>query len=297
MRKLFIAGNWKMNLDRAKSVELVRGLADAFRTTTNVDVAVCPPAVYLSEVAGALQGSSIGLGAQNVYSKPDGAFTGELSCPMLKDVGCSYVILGHSERRAIFGETDAQINEKLHAVLAAGLTPIVCVGETLEEREAGRTAEVVRSQCRGSLAGLSETQMRATVLAYEPVWAIGTGRTATPDQAEEVHRDIRELLATMFSSETSQQIIIQYGGSVKADNALELLATEYRWGTRRWSILESRFLLRDRSSCFGCQEVNIEVIRSSTESSQSRSPTVCARAKQRITISIKPLTNWNSLIG
>ena len=115
MRKLFIAGNWKMNLDRAKSVELVRGLADAFRTTTNVDVAVCPPAVYLSEVAGALQGSSIGLGAQNVYSKPDGAFTGELSCPMLKDVGCRYVILGHSERRAIFGETDAQINEKLHA--------------------------------------------------------------------------------------------------------------------------------------------------------------------------------------
>jgi triosephosphate isomerase len=224
VRKLFIAGNWKMNLDRAKSVELVRGLADAFRTTTNVDVAVCPPAVYLSEVAGTLQGSSIGLGAQNVYSKPDGAFTGELSCPMLKDVGCRYVILGHSERRAIFGETDAQINEKLHAVLAAGLTPIVCVGETLEEREAGRTAEVVRSQCRGSLAGLSETQMRATVLAYEPVWAIGTGRTATPDQAEEVHRDIRELLATMFSSETSQQIIIQYGGSVKADNALELLS-------------------------------------------------------------------------
>jgi triosephosphate isomerase len=143
---------------------------------------------------------------------------------MLKDVGCRYVILGHSERRAIFGETDAQINEKLHAVLAAGLTPIVCVGETLAEREAGRTAEVVRSQCRGSLAGLSETQMRATVLAYEPVWAIGTGRTATPDQAEEVHRDIRELLATMFSSETSQQIIIQYGGSVKADNALELLS-------------------------------------------------------------------------
>jgi triosephosphate isomerase len=219
VRKLFIAGNWKMNLDRAKSVDLVRGLADAFRTTTNVDIAVCPPAVYLSEVAGALQGSSIGLGAQNVYSKP-----GELSCPMLKDVGCRYVILGHSERRAIFGETDAQINEKLHAVLAAGLIPIVCVGETLEEREAGRTAEVVRGQCRGSLAGLSETQMRATVLAYEPVWAIGTGRTATPDQAEEVHRDIRELLATMFSSETSQQVIIQYGGSVKADNALELLS-------------------------------------------------------------------------
>jgi triosephosphate isomerase len=134
------------------------------------------------------------------------------------------VILGHSERRAIFGETDAQINEKLHAVLAAGLTPIVCVGETLAEREAGRTAEVVRGQCRGSLAGLTDEQMLATVLAYEPVWAIGTGKTATPDQAEEVHRDIRELLGTMFKQATSQRVIIQYGGSVKADNALELLS-------------------------------------------------------------------------
>ena len=143
---------------------------------------------------------------------------------MLKDVGCRYVILGHSERRAIFGETDAQINEKLHAVLAAGLTPIVCVGETLAEREAGRTNEVVRGQCRGSLAGLTDEQMLATVLAYEPVWAIGTGKTATPDQAEEVHRDIRELLGTMFKAATSQRVIIQYGGSVKADNALELLS-------------------------------------------------------------------------
>ncbi len=213
-----------MNLDRTKSLELVRGLADTFRSIANVDIAVCPPAVYLSDVGTALQGSSIGLGAQNVYSKPDGAFTGELSCGMLKDVGCRYVILGHSERRAIFGETDAQINEKLHAVLAAGLTPIVCVGETLAEREAGRTAEVVRGQCRGSLAGLTDEQMLATVLAYEPVWAIGTGKTATPDQAEEVHRDIRELLGTMFTPATSQRVIIQYGGSVKADNALELLS-------------------------------------------------------------------------
>jgi triosephosphate isomerase len=226
VRKLFIAGNWKMNLDRTKSLELVRGLADTFRSIANVDIAVCPPAVYLSDVGTALQGSSIGLGAQNVYSKPDGAFTGELSCGMLKDVGCRYVILGHSERRAIFGETDAQINEKLHAVLAAGLTPIVCVGETLAEREAGRTAEVVRGQCRGSLAGLTDEQMLATVLAYEPVWAIGTGKTATPDQAEEVHRDIRELLGTMFTPATSQRVIIQYGGSVKADNALELLSQQ-----------------------------------------------------------------------
>jgi triosephosphate isomerase len=143
---------------------------------------------------------------------------------MLTDVGCQYVILGHSERRAIFGETDQMVNEKLHAVLAAGLTPIVCVGETLEQREAGQTEQVVRSQSRNSLAGLTHEQMLKTVVAYEPVWAIGTGKTATPAQAEEVHKDIRELLGSLFSNETSQKVIILYGGSVKADNALELLS-------------------------------------------------------------------------
>jgi triosephosphate isomerase len=172
----------------------------------------------------ALHGSNIGLGAQNAYSQPEGAYTGEVSCAMLKDVGCQYVILGHSERRAIFGETDQMVNEKLHAVLAAGLTPIVCVGETLEQREAGQTEQVVRSQCSGSLHGLTDEQMLKTVLAYEPVWAIGTGKTATPAQAEEVHHGIRTLLANLFSNETSQKVIILYGGSVKADNALELLS-------------------------------------------------------------------------
>ena len=224
MRRLFIAGNWKMNLNRGQSLSLVQSLAESLRGVSEVDIAVCPPAVYLGELGKALHATNIGLGAQNVNSKAEGAYTGEISCSMLKDVGCRYVILGHSERRAIYGETDSMVNEKLHAVLAAGLTPIVCVGETLEQREAGQTQQVVRSQCLGSLAGLTEDQMLKTVLAYEPVWAIGTGKTASPAQAEEVHRDIRSLLEAQFSVGTAQKVIVLYGGSVKADNALELLS-------------------------------------------------------------------------
>ncbi|MFZ4468887.1 MAG: triose-phosphate isomerase [Pirellula sp.] len=224
MRRLFIAGNWKMNLNRGQSLSLVQSLVESLRGVSDVDIAVCPPAVYLGELGKALHATNIGLGAQNVNSKSEGAYTGEISCSMLKDVGCRYVILGHSERRAIYGETDSMVNEKLHAVLAAGLTPIVCVGETLEQREAGQTQQVVRSQCIGSLAGLTEDQMLKTVLAYEPVWAIGTGKTASPAQAEEVHKDIRALLETQFSAGTAQKIIVLYGGSVKADNAQELLS-------------------------------------------------------------------------
>jgi len=224
VRRLFIAGNWKMNLNRGQSLSLVQSLAESLRGVSEVDIAVCPPAVYLGELGKALHATNIGLGAQNVNSKAEGAYTGEISCSMLKDVGCRYVILGHSERRAIYGETDSMVNEKLHAVLAAGLTPIVCVGETLEQREAGQTQQVVRSQCLGSLAGLTEDQMLKTVLAYEPVWAIGTGKTASPAQAEEVHKDIRSLLEAQFSVGTAQKVIVLYGGSVKADNALELLS-------------------------------------------------------------------------
>lgn len=224
MRRLFIAGNWKMNLNRGQSLSLVQSLVESLRGVSDVDIAVCPPAVYLGELGKALHATNIGLGAQNVNSKTEGAYTGEISCSMLKDVGCRYVILGHSERRAIYGETDSMVNEKLHAVLAAGLTPIVCVGETLEQREAGQTQQVVRSQCMGSLAGLTEDQMLKTVLAYEPVWAIGTGKTASPAQAEEVHKDIRSLLETQFSVGIAQKIIVLYGGSVKADNAQELLS-------------------------------------------------------------------------
>lgn len=213
-----------MNLLGASSQALLAQLIDALAGMECVDIAVCPPSVYLSQAARSLTGSSIGLGAQNVSCYPEGAFTGEISCAMLLDVGCRYVILGHSERRTGFGETDSVVNEKLKAVLASGLVPIVCVGETLQEREAGRTLEVVHAQCSGSLAGLSSEHIARTVLAYEPVWAIGTGKTATPEQAEEVHREIRQLLANMFSPEVAQKVIIQYGGSVKAEGAHEILA-------------------------------------------------------------------------
>ena len=213
-----------MNLLRDSSVALVHQLMDQFHSSSNVDVAVCPPSVYLHDVGAAIRGSVIQLGAQNVYHATEGAFTGEVSCAMLKDLGCSYVILGHSERRAIFGETDLDVNTKLKAVLKSELIPIVCVGETLAQREAGSTQSVVRGQCTHSLTGLTAEQMTRTVLAYEPVWAIGTGKTATPAQAEEVHADIRQLLQSMFDSSVANSVIIQYGGSVKADNANELLS-------------------------------------------------------------------------
>ena len=223
MRKFFIAGNWKMNLLRESSVALVRQVSQAVGDSSQVDVAVCPPSIYLADVAAAAEGTKVGVGSQNAYFAADGAFTGEVSCAMLQDVGCKYVILGHSERRTLFGETDALVNQKLKAVLASGLIPIVCIGETLEEREAGQTNQVVHTQCKGSLAGLSGEEMAKTVLAYEPVWAIGTGKTATPAQAEEVHAGIRNLLTELFGEQVANQVVIQYGGSVKADNALELL--------------------------------------------------------------------------
>jgi triosephosphate isomerase len=224
VRRFFIAGNWKMNLLQESSIALAQALKSQLQPLANVDVAVCPPSLYLPAVASALQGSSIRWGAQNMYHQHEGAYTGEISGKMLCDIGCRYVILGHSERRALMGETDAMVNQKLVAALEVGLTPIVCIGETLDQREAGQTQTVVRGQCRGSLAGLSDEQMSKTVLAYEPVWAIGTGKTATPDQAEEVHADIRSLLGELFGANCAARVIIQYGGSVKADNARELLS-------------------------------------------------------------------------
>ncbi len=223
MRKKFIAGNWKMNLNRSDAVALAGGLASQLGTSDDVDVAVCPPSVYLDAVREAISGSQVALGAQNMYHEASGAFTGEISAGMLLDVGCKYVILGHSERRHILGETDAAINLKVVAALAAGLLPIVCVGETLEEREGGRTQSVVKGQVEGSLAGLTAAQMQQTVIAYEPVWAIGTGKVATPAQAEEVHADLRSLLETVYNSEVAAAVRIQYGGSVKPGNAAELL--------------------------------------------------------------------------
>lgn len=224
MRKPLIAGNWKMNMLRETSVALIHQLLEKSKPSDKVEVAVCPPSVYLHDVGAALRGSHIALGAQNMYHTEEGAYTGEISGKMLKDLGCRYVILGHSERRQLMGETDAQVNQKVHSALKVGLIPIVCVGETLEQREAGQTTNVVRTQTEGSLAGLTSEQAAGIVLAYEPVWAIGTGKTATPAQAEEVHADIRALLTKLFGADTAQKIRIQYGGSVKADNAKELLS-------------------------------------------------------------------------
>lgn len=224
MRPLFIAGNWKMN---PSSTQAAVALAEAVKVglgqAADVRVAICPPSVFLGAVDTVLSGSPIGLGAQNMHWKPDGAYTGELSGAMLQDAGCTHVIIGHSERRHGLGETDAQVNAKLHAALAVGLIPIVCIGETLQERQADQTDDVVTGQLTGSLAGLSDEQMAGVVLAYEPVWAIGTGLTATPAQAQAVHEYIRTWLAKLFGAATAARIVVQYGGSVKPDNAGDLL--------------------------------------------------------------------------
>lgn len=208
-------------LEEAKA--LVEDLKGRVQDVKNVEVVVCPPFISLMAVRDAIAGSIIQLGAQNVYWEKSGAFTAEVSAPMLKSVGCTYVIIGHSERRTYFGETDNTVNKRIFAALAEGLKPIVCVGETLEEREAGKTFDVIRRQMTGGLANLSQEQMIPIVIAYEPVWAIGTGKTATPDQAQEVHAFIRKLLAELFGDVTAEATRIQYGGSVKADNASELM--------------------------------------------------------------------------
>jgi triosephosphate isomerase len=224
MRRPFIAGNWKMHLDRAGVIALATGIAQRAAEFPGVDIAVCPPFVYLDAVATAIAGSPVALGAQNMHHATQGAFTGEVSPTMLVNLGCKYVILGHSERRAIFGESSADINKKTHAAFAAGLIPIVCVGEQLAEREANRTLEVVREQFEGSLAGLSPEQIERMVIAYEPVWAIGTGKVATPEQAEQVHADLRKMIEGRYNTGVAERVRIQYGGSVKPDNARALLS-------------------------------------------------------------------------
>ncbi len=224
MRKPFIAGNWKMNTSRHSAVDLATGLAQELRDIENVDVAICPPFVYLGAVARALNSSNIALGAQDVYFEPNGAYTGEISCQMLKDVGCTYVIIGHSERRHVIGETDELINKKLSAAIIGGLLPILCVGELLEERQADKTEAVVTRQIKAGLAGLHSDKVLAVTIAYEPVWAIGTGVTATAEQAQEVHAMIRRLLADMYDKSVAQEIRIQYGGSAKPANTAELMA-------------------------------------------------------------------------
>ena len=226
MRKVIIAGNWKLNKTALEAIALVTGFKRDLGDITEVDIVVCPPFVALSDAREVLTDSNIGLGAQNVYWEDSGAFTGEVSAPMLKDVGAQYVIIGHSERRQFFGETNQTVNKRIKSALKWGLTPIVCVGETLQEREANKTFSVIQQQCEESLAQFTVKEMEKMVLAYEPVWAIGTGKTATPQQAQEVHKFIRGILAKMFGSETAANIRIQYGGSVKPENTAELIAQE-----------------------------------------------------------------------
>ncbi len=225
MRKPFVAGNWKMNTDSHSGVALAKAVVDKASglAGSSVDVAVIPPFVYLPAVGAAISSSGVALGAQDVYFEAKGAFTGEISAAMLKDVGCTYVLCGHSERRHVLGESDALINKKVAASISGGLLPILCVGELLAERDASQTEQVVEKQTRAGLAGLSAEKIGAVTIAYEPVWAIGTGRTATPQQAQEVHAFIRKLLSQMYDKSVARDMRILYGGSVKADNAEELM--------------------------------------------------------------------------
>lgn len=225
MRKPFVAGNWKMNTDSRTGVELAENIASGSIEIAgqSVTVAVCPPFVYLQSVAKALSSTNIGVGAQDVYFEPKGAFTGEVSPSMLKDVGCSYCLCGHSERRHVIGESDELINKKVNAAVSSGLLPILCVGELLEEREASQTNDVVTRHVKEGLAGLSAEKLQAVTIAYEPVWAIGTGLTASPNQAQEVHDFIRKLLAQIYDETMAEEIRILYGGSVKPDNAAQLM--------------------------------------------------------------------------
>lgn len=224
MRKTIIAGNWKMNKTIADAVALIEDLKKVLPAAPKADVVVCPVFTALKSVSDAAKGSAIKVGGQDLYWEKSGAFTGEISWDMLKDAGCDYVIIGHSERRQFFGETDETVNKKTKAALANGLIPIVCVGEMLEDREAGDTEKVVEAQVRGGLVDISAEDMEKIVIAYEPVWAIGTGKVATPQQAQDVHAFTRGILADMFSAEVADKVRIQYGGSMKAENAKELLS-------------------------------------------------------------------------
>ena len=223
MRKPFVAGNWKMHTTSSEVESLLGSLKSLLADVDGVDVAVCPPFPYLSLASRLLGGCRIRVGAQNMYWEEKGAYTGEVSALMLKDVGCDLVILGHSERRHVFGETNAMVHRKIRKALEVGLHPIVCVGERLEEREAGKTEQVVQTQVEGCLEGLSSQEMERITLAYEPVWAIGTGKTATPEQAQEVHRLIRVWLGRVFGEGVAERVRIQYGGSVKPENAKDLI--------------------------------------------------------------------------
>ena len=223
MRVPVIAGNWKMHKTTSEARALARSVKVGAEGVTHCQVVLAPPFTALTTVAQEIRVTPIALAAQNVHHEPKGAFTGEVSIPMLEDAGCGMVILGHSERRQYFGETDESLNRKLLAVLKSSLQAIVCVGETLAEREAGRYHQVITQQLAGGLSGLTRTGLSRIILAYEPVWAIGTGRTATPETAQEVHAAIRDWLTQNFGAEAAQEVRILYGGSVKPENISELM--------------------------------------------------------------------------
>jgi len=224
MRKKVVAGNWKMNMDLDSGVALVKALRERLQDIRKCRVIFCPPFPLLKPISDLLEGSAFGLGAQNVHWEEKGAFTGEVSAAMLLSVGAKYVIIGHSERRKYFGETDETVNRKLKRALASGLNPIVCIGETLQQRESGQTKTVIRTQLERGLRGFTKEDLLKVIVAYEPVWAIGTGRNATPEQAVEVHQHIRSLLAEWHDADLADRLIIQYGGSVNEKNAEALLS-------------------------------------------------------------------------
>ncbi len=224
MRKKIVAGNWKMNKTAAGAAELAAGVKAALGVFDAVECVLCPPFTSLAAVAGVVRGTPIGLGAQNVHGEKAGAFTGEVAADMLVEAGCTHVLVGHSERRQYFGETDEGVNRRMRAAVAAGLTAVVCVGETLAEREAGDTMAVVGRQVKAGLAGLGAGDWARVVVAYEPVWAIGTGRTATSAQAQEVHAFIRGRVAELAGPDTAAAVRIAYGGSMKPANARELMS-------------------------------------------------------------------------
>ena len=222
-RKILIAGNWKMNKTATEAVELAKPIIEAIGNQNDIDVLMCPPFTSISAVSELIGNSTVRVGAQNMSDKASGAYTGEISAAMLRDLQVSYVILGHSERRSYYGETDAFINRKVLACLENNLKPVLCVGETLEEREGDKTEAVLEKQIKGAFAGISADDFKKIVIAYEPVWAIGTGRTATPDMAEATHAFIRKVLAGLYGA-LAEETVIQYGGSMKPENSRELVA-------------------------------------------------------------------------
>ena len=226
MRKFVIAGNWKMYKTNTEAKQLAEAIKSKTSMIEKTQIIVCPPATALSGVVSIVNGSQIKAGAQNMYWESEGAFTGEISAEMIKSTGATYVIIGHSERRQYFGETDKTVNKKIIKALQTGLNPIVCIGESLEQREKGITKNIIADQLKGGLENITTDQLSGIILAYEPIWAIGTGKTATPEQAQDVHEFIRSKLQAMYDAASSASMVIQYGGSVKPSNAYDLLKKE-----------------------------------------------------------------------